>query len=67
MAEHEPSVRRGIDVIGMVFGIGGLLMAAYILSNGLFWFDFRWALGGTAILVGVVLMTNSIRRRGRSE
>jgi 1,4-dihydroxy-2-naphthoate octaprenyltransferase len=60
-------MRGRIDVIGMVFGVGGLLMAAYVLSNGLFWFDFRWALGGTAILVGVVLLTNSLRRKQRSE
>jgi hypothetical protein len=38
-------------------------MAAYVLSNGTFWFDFRWALGGTAIVVGVVLLTNSLRRK----
>ncbi|NKE58244.1 hypothetical protein FXN61_16010 [Lentzea sp. PSKA42] len=59
-------MRRRIDVVGLIFGIGGGLMAAYILSNGSFWFDFRWALGGTAILVGVVLLTNSLRRKQRS-
>lgn len=63
----EQGVRRRIDVIGLIFGIGGMLVAAYVLSNGLFWFDFRWALGGTAIVVGVVLLTNSLRRRQRSE
>ncbi|MEU7479392.1 hypothetical protein AB0A63_25620 [Lentzea sp. NPDC042327] len=67
MAEQTSgqAVRRRIDVVGLVFGIGGLLTAAYVLSDGRFWFDFRWALGGTAILVGVVLLTNSLRRRQR--
>ncbi|WP_312877782.1 hypothetical protein [Lentzea indica] len=63
---EQPVMRRRIDVVGLIFGIGGGLMAAYILSNGSFWFDFRWALGGTAILVGVVLLTNSLRRKQRS-
>jgi 1,4-dihydroxy-2-naphthoate octaprenyltransferase len=58
-------MRRRIDPVGLMFGIGGGLMAAYILSNGTFWFDFRWALGGTAIVVGLVLLTNSLRRRSR--
>lgn len=60
-------MRRRIDPVTLVFGIGGGLVAAYVLSNGSFWFDFRWALGGTAILVGVVLLTNSLRRRSRDQ
>ncbi|WP_434438395.1 hypothetical protein [Lentzea sp. E54] len=63
----EQGMRRRIDPVTLVAGLGGGLMAAYVLSGGSFWFDFRWALGGTAILVGVVLLTNSLRRRGRSE
>ncbi|HUQ59651.1 hypothetical protein [Lentzea sp.] len=63
MADQQPVMRRRIDPLGLVFGIGGGLMAAYVLSGGTFWFDFRWALGGTAIVVGVVLLTNSLRRR----
>ena len=61
----EQGLRRRIDPVTLVFGIGGGLMAAYVLSNGSFWFDFRWALGGTAIVVGLVLLTNSIRRKTR--
>lgn len=56
-------MRRRIDPVTLVFGIGGGLVAAYVLSNGSFWFDFRWALGGTAIVVGLVLLTNSLRRK----
>ncbi|SFR09325.1 hypothetical protein SAMN04488564_103113 [Lentzea waywayandensis] len=56
-------MRRRIDPVTLVFGIGGGLMAAYVLTNGSFWFDFRWALGGTAIVVGLVLLTNSFRRK----
>lgn len=63
----EPVTRRRIDPISLIFAIGGGLMAAYVLSNGTFWFDFRWALGGTAIVVGVVLLTNSLRRKPRSQ
>jgi hypothetical protein len=58
-------MRRRIDPVTLVFGIGGGLMAAYVLSNGSFWFDLRWALGGTAIVVGLVLLTNSIRRKAQ--
>lgn len=61
----EQGTRRRIDPVTLVFGIGGGLTAAYVLSNGLFWFDFRWALGGTAIAVGLVLLTNSLRRKNR--
>ncbi|MGI5504513.1 hypothetical protein [Lentzea sp. CA-135723] len=61
----EQGMRRRIDPLTLVFGIGGGLMAAYVLSDGSFWFDFRWALGGTAIVVGLVLLTNSIRRKTR--
>lgn len=61
----EQGVRKRIDPLGLVFGIGGGLMAAYVLTDGSFWFDFRWALGGTAILVGVVMLTNSLRRKRR--
>ncbi|SEP90265.1 hypothetical protein SAMN05216188_101857 [Lentzea xinjiangensis] len=60
-------MRRRIDPVALVFGIGGGLMAAYVLSDGAFRFDLRWALGGTAILVGVVLLSNSLRRRQRSD
>ena len=56
-------MRRRIDPVTLVFGLGGGLMAAYVLSNGSFWFDLRWALGGTAIVVGLVLLTNSLRRK----
>ncbi len=56
-------MRRSIDVLGLLFGLGGALMAAYILSNGEFWFDFRWALGGTATVIGLVLLANSLRRK----
>jgi hypothetical protein len=59
----EPVTRRRIDLLSLLVGIGGGLMAAYVLSNGTFWFDFRWALGGPAIVVGVVLLTNSLRRK----
>ena len=58
-------MRRRIDPVTLVFGLAGGLMAAYVLSNGSFWFDFRWALGGTAIVVGLVLLTNSLRRKSR--
>lgn len=59
-------MRRRIDPLALVFGIGGGLMAAYVLSSGTFWFDLRWALGGTAMVVGVVLLTNSLKRKSRS-
>ncbi|GAB2853215.1 hypothetical protein [Lentzea nigeriaca] len=65
MTDQQPVMRRRIDPLSLLFGIGGGLMAAYVLTNGMFWFDFRWALGGTAIVVGLVLLTNSLRRKSR--
>lgn len=63
MTDQRPVMRRRIDPLALMFGLGGGLMAAHVLSNGTFWFDLRWALGGTAIVVGLVLLTNSIRRK----
>ncbi|SDF67830.1 hypothetical protein SAMN05216553_102624 [Lentzea fradiae] len=67
MTEQQQVMRRRIDPVSLVFGIAGGLMAVYVLSSGTFWLDFRWALGGTAIVVGVVLLTNSLRRNKTRE
>jgi hypothetical protein len=52
----------------MFAGIATLLMAAYVLTDGRTWlpsFDPRWLLAGGAVLVGLLLLGSSVRRRNR--
>jgi hypothetical protein len=52
----------------MLAGIATLLMAAYVLTDGQTWlpsFDPRWLLAGGAVLVGLLLLGSSVRRRNR--
>ena len=68
MAEPEETPKRRPDLLTMLAGIATLLMAAYVLTDGRTWlpsFDPRWLLAGGAVLVGLFLFGNSIRRRNR--
>lgn len=61
---RAPRRRRGPDVFTMVTGIGTLLVAVYILTDGAGWLPAvnpRWALAGGALLVGVLLLLASFR------
>ncbi|MGH3431986.1 MAG: hypothetical protein ACRDQB_04030 [Thermocrispum sp.] len=62
----EPTRRmRRLDPLALVGGIGTLLVAAYVLSDGVNWLpavDFRWVLAGLAGLIGVGLLASSLRR-----
>lgn len=58
--------RRGLDPLTLLFGIGALLVSGIALTNGsglLPGVDPRWLLAGGAILVGLLLLVGTLRRR----
>ncbi|WP_309115171.1 hypothetical protein [Saccharothrix sp.] len=66
MADREVQEKRGVDVVGLVFGVAALVAAAYMLSDGAAWPDFldlRWVLAGGAMVIGLGLLAGSARRR----
>ncbi|XVS63866.1 hypothetical protein ACQPYE_37390 [Actinosynnema sp. CA-299493] len=66
MADQDAIEKRGVDVVGLVFGVAALVAAAYMLSDGAAWPDFldlRWALAGGAMVIGLGLLAGSARRR----
>ncbi len=69
MADHdETPERKRLDLLTLLAGIATLLMAAYVLTDGRTWlpsFDPRWLLAGGAVLVGLLLLGSSVRRRNR--
>ncbi len=68
MADQDKGVeKRGVDVVGLVFGVAALVAAAYTLSDGAAWPDCLaqgWALAGGAPAIGIGLLAGSMRRRG---
>jgi hypothetical protein len=71
VADHDENTkteRRRPDLLTLLAGIATLLMSAYVLSDGHDWlpaFDPRWLLAGGALLVGLLLLGSSVRRRNR--
>lgn len=66
MADQDSVEKRGVDVVGLVFGVAALVAAAYMLSDGASWpafLDLRWALAGGAMVIGLGLLAGSARRR----
>jgi len=66
VADRDSIEKRGIDVVGLVFGAAALVAAAYMLSDGASWpafLDVRWALAGGAMVIGLGLLVGSARRR----
>jgi hypothetical protein len=64
-ATGERQARRGIDFFTLLVGIVTLVLSAYVLSDGASWvprFDLRWALAGSAVLVGVLMLGASFRK-----
>lgn len=58
--------RRGVDVFGLIIGLGVLGASGYALSDGRLLppnLDPVWWLAGGAVLVGVLLLVNSLRAR----
>lgn len=62
---ERPDHRR-IDPVTLVIGIGTLVASAYALTDGVTWLpgaDLRWLLAGGAVLVGVLMLGASLKRR----
>jgi hypothetical protein len=66
VADRDVSEKRGVDVVGLVFGVAALVASAYMLSDGASWpefLDLRWVLAGGAMVIGLGLLAGSARRR----
>jgi hypothetical protein len=66
--ENRTTERKRPDLLTLFAGIATLLMSAYVLTDGRTWlpaFDPRWLLAGGAVLVGLLLLGSSVRRRNR--
>jgi hypothetical protein len=66
--DQTTTERKRPDLLTLFAGIATLLMAAYVLTDGRIWlptFDPRWLLAGGAVLVGLLLLGSSVRRRNR--
>jgi hypothetical protein len=60
--------RKRLDLFTLFAGLGALVMAAYVLTDGKTWlpsFDPRWLVAGGAVLVGLLLLGTSVRRRSK--
>lgn len=65
MADREQNeTKRFPDVLMLLAGIGTLLVSAYVITNGAFRVpNPTWLLAGGALLVGVLLLASSLRKR----
>jgi hypothetical protein len=65
VADREQNeTKRFPDVLTLLAGLGTLLVSAYVITDG----GFRvpnptWILAGGALLVGVLLLASSLRKR----
>jgi hypothetical protein len=60
----QEETRRFPEVLTLIAGIGTLLVSAYVLTDGAFRIpNPTWLLAGGALLVGVLLLASSLRKR----
>lgn len=55
-------------MFGLVFGLGALIAAAFMLSDGTIWpghLDLRWVLASGAVVIGLALLASSLLRQRR--
>ena len=58
--------RRWPDVFTLLMGLATLFVSGYVLSDGNLWLptvDPRWLITGGALLVGILLLASSLRRK----
>ncbi|MPY76993.1 MAG: hypothetical protein GEV04_00575 [Actinophytocola sp.] len=68
MAEQHNHSARRVDLFALISGIGTLLVAGYVLSDGASWLpdvDLRWVLAGAAAAIGISLLASSLGRDGQ--
>lgn len=66
--EKTTTERKRPDLLTLFAGIAAIVMSAYVLTDGQTWlpsFDPRWLLAGGAVLVGLLLLGTSVRRRSK--
>jgi hypothetical protein len=64
VADREQETKRFPDVLTLIAGIGTLLVSAYVLTDGRFTIpNPTWLLAGGALLVGILLLASSLRKR----
>ncbi|GAA4426357.1 hypothetical protein ACFQV2_35035 [Actinokineospora soli] len=65
MAERDKPARRP-DFLTMLCGLATLAVAGYVLSDGRMWvpvLDLRWIVAGGAVLLGLLFLASSTRRK----
>ena len=65
MADREQNeTKRFPDVLTLLAGLGTLLVSAYVITDGAFRVpNPTWIVAGGALLVGVLLLASSLRKR----
>ena len=65
MADREQNeTKRFPDVLTLLAGLGTLLVSAYVITDGAFRIpNPTWIVAGGALLVGVLLLASSLRKR----
>jgi hypothetical protein len=66
--KSDEAERKRPDLLTLFAGLAALVMAAYVLTDGKTWlpsFDPRWLLAGGAVLVGLLMLGTSVRRRSK--
>jgi hypothetical protein len=65
VAEREQNeTKRFPDVLTLLAGIGTLLVSAYVITDGAFHIpNPTWLLAGGALLVGILMLASSLRKR----
>jgi hypothetical protein len=68
--ESRQVERHRPNLLTLLAGVGTLLVASYVLTDGAIWVptvDPRWLLAGGAVVVGLVLLANSLRGNRRNH
>lgn len=65
MAERDQNeTKRFPDVLALLAGLGTLLVSAYVITDGGFQIpNPTWLIAGGALLVGVLMLASSLRKR----
>ncbi|GAA2796930.1 hypothetical protein [Crossiella cryophila] len=64
-ADQQTERKPKASLFMVLFGLCGLGVAAYALTDGVIWqvVDVRWAIAAIALFIGLALLGNSLRPR----